>query len=297
MNAGIKTNSAKAWFLACRPKTLTGAAAPVLVAIALAWHDMKGEILWTPALLCLLFALLMQIDANLVNDYFDGIRGKDTAERLGPERAIAQGWITPRAMRIGLIVCTLLAAAAGLPLIAYGGRLMLLIGLACMVFCLLYTTHLASLGMGDILVLLFFGIVPVCITYYILTKCVSGSAFVFSIAMGLVTDLLLTVNNYRDRELDAKVGKKTLVVFIGESLSETLYLLLGLVAFFISYAIFHVENKWWKIFILIPFLILHIRNYTRLRDINHGKELNQVLGTTAAGIFLFAVLLSVSIII
>ena len=88
----IRTNSPRAWLLASRPKTLTGAAVPVLIALSAAWHEAPSDFLWLPAALCLLFALLMQVDANLVNDYFDWADGVDTAERLGPERAVAQGW-------------------------------------------------------------------------------------------------------------------------------------------------------------------------------------------------------------
>ena len=103
----ISTNSFKAWYLASRPKTLTGAAAPILIALSAAWKDLSLEnrdFLWLPGLLCLAFALLMQIDANFINDYFDFKKGVDTEERLGPKRACAQGWITLKAND-----CTLLS--------------------------------------------------------------------------------------------------------------------------------------------------------------------------------------------
>jgi 1,4-dihydroxy-2-naphthoate octaprenyltransferase len=109
----VKTNSLHAWWLAARPKTLTGAAAPVILALSAA-YGIYGHIDWIPALLCLSFALLMQVDANLVNDYFDCIRGVDTQERLGPERACSQGWITLPAMRMGIGITTLLLSILGL---------------------------------------------------------------------------------------------------------------------------------------------------------------------------------------
>ena len=111
----IRINSTKAWWLAARPKTLTGAAAPVMVALSAAWADLHHLDL-TAATLCMLFALLMQVDANLVNDYFDFVRGRDDrATRLGPPRACVEGWITPRAMRWGISVTTVLACLVGLP--------------------------------------------------------------------------------------------------------------------------------------------------------------------------------------
>ena len=168
----VKQDSARAWLLAARPKTLTGAMVPVMIGLALAYNDAQeymGDVFsWTAAGLCLLFAILMQVDANFVNDLFDYARGNDdTATRLGPLRACTQGWVTVDAMKQAIALTTCVACAAGLPLVWYGGMEMIAIGLLCVVFCFLYTTHLSYIGMGDVLVLVFFGIVPVCITYYI----------------------------------------------------------------------------------------------------------------------------------
>lgn len=176
----VTVNSGKAFLLAARPKTLSGAAVPVMIGVALAIHDMGWERFLTPvagdwyrmplvpALLCFLFAMVMQVDANFVNDYFDCVRGKDDREtRLGPKRACTEGWVTLPAMRRCLVVTTALACLVGLPLVCFGGWEMVLVGAACVLFCFLYTTLLAQHGMGDVLVLLFFGLVPVCLTYYV----------------------------------------------------------------------------------------------------------------------------------
>ena len=149
----IETNSIKAWYLAARPKTLTAAAVPVLLGIALAYKDAQ-QIQTLPALLCLLFAWVMQIDSNLVNDYFDFKHGNDDETRLGPKRACAEGWITLGAMKWGIILTTLLGCAIGLPLVLFGGWEMVIVGICCVVFCFLYTTCLSYLGMGDILSLI-----------------------------------------------------------------------------------------------------------------------------------------------
>ena len=125
----VQVNSIKAWLLAARPKTLAGAATPVLLGCALAYADSCFQM--TPALLCFAFAFLMQIDANFINDYFDYLKGSDREDRLGPERACAQGWITLNAMRKGIALTTATACLAGLCLLAYGGIEMIPVGILC----------------------------------------------------------------------------------------------------------------------------------------------------------------------
>ena len=172
---------------------------------------------------------MMQIDANLINDYFDCVNGVDGEERLGPKRACAQGWVTLPAMRRAIAITTILALLMAFPTVWWGGWPLVIIGLLCALFAFLYTTCLARLGLGDILVLVFFGIIPVCVTYYIQLHEVPTCVWVLSVAMGLVTDNLLIVNNYRDRDTDAQVGKNTLVISIGARATEWLYLLLGII--------------------------------------------------------------------
>ena len=115
--------------LATRPKTLAGAAVPVLLGCALAGAD--GGFQTLPAVLCFLFAFLMQIDANLINDYYDYVKGADREDRLGPERAFAQGWISFLAMRSGIVVTTILACAVGCGLLWYGGWELVIVGVVC----------------------------------------------------------------------------------------------------------------------------------------------------------------------
>ena len=124
-------NSLKYWILAARPKTLTAALIPVLTATALAYSEGQGK--WLPALLCCLFAALMQVVANFINDLFDFKKGTDREDRLGPERACAQGWISPRAMQWGIAIMLLLACVVGCCLLPYGGCVLIGIGVACVV--------------------------------------------------------------------------------------------------------------------------------------------------------------------
>ena len=217
----VKTNSLKAWFLAARPKTLTGAIAPVLVGAAFAFANCQLSTVNCQLstvncqfALCLLFAIFMQINANLINDYFDFKKGTDREDRLGPERACAQGWITPRAMQWGIAVMTFLSCCVGLAILLFNLQWeLLLVGIFCVLFCFLYTTHLSYLGWGDLLVLIFFGFVPVVFTCYVMCPSSFGegwggtSVLIASLAMGLATDNLLMVNNYRDRHQDKVSGK------------------------------------------------------------------------------------------
>lgn len=296
----VQCNSAKAWFLAARPKTLTGAAVPVMIGTAWAILDMQGIIRITPVVLCFLFAFVMQIDANFINDYLDFVRGNDDETRLGPRRACAQGWILPATMRIGIGLTTLLACLVGLPLIYYGGMEMLLVGAVCVVFCFLYTTHLSYLGMGDILVLVFFGIIPVCVTYYLAVPSyaahITWQVFLSSIACGLVIDTLLIVNNYRDIENDRRAHKMTMVVMMGASLSRTVYLMLGWVACMIG-LVFLFHGHVWAFVLPLFYALLHTLTYRRMCRIRQGKALNLILGETARNIFIYGILLTVGLII
>lgn len=275
--------------MAARPKTLTGAAVPVMLALGAARAD--GTFLWVPAVLCLLTAFLLQIDANFINDYYDFRKGLDDETRLGPKRACAEGWITLPAMRWGIACVTLLSALTGLPLIVYGGWPMLLVGAACLVFCFLYTTIMARLGLGDVLVLVFFGLIPVCISYYLQCHTCTWTVAALSVACGLVTDCLLIVNNYRDRDTDRAGGKITLVVRIGGKAAEILYLWLGLAAVGLCQTLW-ADGKAVAALLSLLYLIPHVATWQRMRRIGRGRELNAVLGDTARNILIFGVLVT-----
>lgn len=297
MTTQIHPDSARAWLLAARPKTLTGAAVPVMLGCALAASE--GRFALLPALLCLAFALLMQIDANLINDLWDYLKGSDGQDRLGPERACAQGWISPGAMRRGIAVTTATACLAGCGLLFYGGWWLVAVGAACVLFAFLYTAGpypLAYHGWGDLLVLLFFGFVPVGCTYYILSGGWTWQAAVVSAASGLTIDTLLMVNNYRDREQDARSGKRTLVVRLGGRAGATLYLLLGFTAAACCLALL-TDGRIWAALLPLLCLPFHIRTWRRMVRIGRGRELNAILGATSRNILLFGLLLAAGLLL
>ena len=184
----------------------------------------------------------MQIDANFINDYFDYLKGSDREDRLGPERACAQGWITLNAMRKGIALTTATACLAGLCLLAYGGIEMIPVGILCILFAFLYTAGpypLAYHGWGDILVIVFFGFVPVGCTYYVMCRSWTWNVTLASLACGLIIDTLLMVNNYRDRDQDDKKRKENNRSTLGSQCRATIIPIFGIgcrMALFIVYS-------------------------------------------------------------
>ena len=297
----VRQDSLQAWLLAARPKTLSGAAVPVMIGVALVFVDAQeyGDDVfsWTAAALCLLFAFIMQIDANFVNDFFDYAKGNDdSASRLGPLRACTQGWVKTDSMKKAIASTTVLACLVGLPLVYYGGLEMILVGLLCVVFCFLYTTHLSYVGLGDVLVLVFFGIVPVCCTYYIQLHTLTWQVFVASIACGLVIDGLLIVNNYRDRYNDERDGKMTLVVRIGSEAAEWLYLILGMVACLLG-VVFWLNGHVLAFVLPLIYLLMHIYTWLKLKRINFGRQLNECLGETARNMFVYGLTVALGLLL
>ena len=299
--ANIETDSVKAWLLAARPKTLAGAAVPVMIGASLAYVDVAqyehGAFRWLAAVLCFLFAFIMQVDANFINDFFDFTNGADDSEtRFGPRRACAQGWVKLDSMKRAIALTTCLACLVGLPLVWYGGLEMILIGLLCLVFCFLYTTHLSYMGLGDVLVLVFFGVVPVCISYYIQLHTCTWQVFLASLACGLVIDGLLIVNNFRDRDNDRAVGKNTLVVRIGDKANLALYLGVGVTAC-LTGLVFWLNGHVLAFVLPLLYLVLHVFTYLKIKRIHQGKALNLCLGETARNIFVYGLTVAAGVLL
>lgn len=288
----MKQNSPKAWILAARPKTLSAALIPVVLASALAAS--QGKFSLTPAMLCVLFATFMQIAANFINDLFDFLKKTDRDDRLGPERACQQGWITPRAMRWGIAATLAIACAAGLCLLPYGGWVLVGIGAVCVMFAFLYTTLLSYCGFGDVLVWVFFGFVPVAGTYYVEAGGFCCEVWLLSAACGLLIDTLLVLNNYRDREQDRLSGKRTLVVVLGERFGSLFYLLQG-VAAYVLVAFMSLEGNLWLAILPMLYLLPHYLTWRKMTQIREGRALNRILGFTSRNMLTFALLTAVAL--
>ncbi len=301
----IKINSVKAWMLAARPKTLAAAIVPVLVGCALAYH--YHSLQWIPALACLFFAMLMQVAANFINDLFDYLKGSDGEDRLGPLRATAQGWISMPAMKKGIFLVILLACLIGSILIFYGGWEMILVGCFCALFAYFYTSGpypLAYNGLGDVAVIIFFGLVAVGFTCYVQTLCWTKVIAFSGLATGMVVNTLLVLNNYRDRETDRKSGKRTIVVRFGEPFGRYLYLFSGVLAVLIVCIVFFfgkgAESACRSLclsFSTIFYLIPHFLTWKKINKIRNGKALNGLIGETSRNMLFFALLLSLGLII
>lgn len=312
----IKQNSPQAWVKAARPITLTGALIPVILATALAHHN--GCLQLKIAILCALFACGMQIVANMVNDIVDFLRGTDREDRLGPPRACAQGWILPCTMNVGIAIVLLISIIFGIGILScclghlyWGGFEILAIGISCIFFAFLYTTKLSYLGWGDILVLVFFGIVPVAGTYYAqavvsandiesqtITELLPMEMWLLSLISGIAIDALLVVNNFRDREQDKVSGKKTPIARLGAWFGYAQHLLItilvGTLIYYVLCLLFGYPH--WGHFYVIPIYGgLQLSILVALYSINRGKKLNILLGATSLSMTLMAILLSIAI--
>ena len=295
-------SSLKPWLLAARPKTLTGAMIPVILGSALAYHD--GALKWSLVICCALFAGFMQIAANMINDLYDFQKGTDREDRLGPARACAQGWITPKAMRKGIAVVLCLATMAGLAALLlcwkdlpYHGIELAATGVLCILFAFLYTYGLSYMGLGDILVLIFFGLVPVCGTYYIQAHAITAPTILLGFISGISIDALLVINNYRDREQDLISGKRTIIVLGGARFGRMLYFGIGLVCAILCIVLGYMikgQQLYFQI-VAYTYLILHIYAFSEMRRIGSGKALNKVLGLTSMNMFLLSLLLAAAI--
>lgn len=290
--------AAKAIFLAARPRTLPAALAPVLLGSACA--AVVGKFAWIPAICAGLFALFAQIASNLANDYGDFKKGADTAERLGPERATAQGWLTPQQTLTAALVSVFIAVACGMSLVAFGGVWMLAVGAVSVLACLAYSLGpfpLAYHGLGDVFVIVFFGLVAVAFTTW--TQALEFPPFMWLIALacGLGANNILLINNLRDRETDTKANKRTSVVIFGENFALGFYKF-NLVFLFLTPLILRYAFGMQALCILLPMVVLPWQIAPILKVLQNYKdprELNPLLGKSAQLLLLFALLQSLGL--
>ncbi len=210
----VSPNELEKWILASRPKTWIASLSPVLIGTSMA-----PSISWFIFALTALFSLLIQIGTNYANDYFDFLSGADTHERIGPKRAVQQGWIRPDTMKKATIIVFAAAFIVAIPLMFIAGIWSLIITAFAITFGILYTggpKPLGYLGLGEILVFVFFGPIACCGSFFLQTHTVNTAVLFASIAPGLFSCALLIANNLRDEITDRKANKKTLVVRFGQ---------------------------------------------------------------------------------
>jgi 1,4-dihydroxy-2-naphthoate polyprenyltransferase len=229
--------TAAQWLAGARPRTLPAAVAPVLVGTGAA-AALDGFRLG-PALLALVVALALQVAVNYANDYSDGTRGTDTA-RVGPMRLVGSGAATPRQVLLAAMASFAVAAVAGLVLAALSSWWLLAVGAACIAAAWTYTGGPIPYGyraLGEVFVFVFFGLVAVVGTTFVQTGSVEGLAVAAAVPIGLLIVAILVVNNLRDVEGDAAVGKRTLAVLVGDRGTRVLFAALPVVAFAVVVAI------------------------------------------------------------
>lgn len=269
----------------------------VIAATALAWHD--GGFSPGPALASFAIALLLQIGSNLANDVYDDERGADTAERLGPQRATHQGWLTRRQVKTGMGIVFALAFALGLYLTWVRGWLVLVIGVAAILSAIAYTGGpypLGYHGLGEVFVFTFFGPVSVVGTYWVQTGAAKVDAWAVSVPLGLLITAILVVNNLRDIEQDRAAGKRTIAVRIGARATKVQWA--ALVALAYVAVIASVAARIHPAGGLAALLSAPLA-YTTGRTVftKTGVVLNQALASTGKLALAFGVLFSIGILI
>ncbi|HEY4884454.1 MAG TPA: 1,4-dihydroxy-2-naphthoate polyprenyltransferase [Myxococcales bacterium] len=271
------------WLMAARPRTLSAAVSPVLVGTAIAHR--AGALRPLPALLALLASLFIQIGTNFANDYSDFKHGAD-ANRLGPQRVTQSGLVAPRTVKLAAWIAFGISGLLGIALAALSGWPVIAIGVASVAAGWLYTGGpwpLGYHGLGDLFVFVFFGLVATCGTAYAQALFVPREAWVAGAAVGSLATAILVVNNLRDRQTDAKVGKNTLAVKVGGAASRAQYVVLVVAPFALALLL---GTAWPLLALLAALPALR----TVLRE--EGAALNRGLGQTARLQILYSVLLA-----
>ncbi len=285
------------WLMAARPKTLPAAATPVIVGSAVAFSE--GAFHFWPALAALLGALLLQIGANLSNDYFDFKKGADTHARQGPLRVTQAGLLTPRQVLAGTWAVFGLAALCGLYLALQAGWLVVIAGLLSIAAALAYTGGpfpLGYNGLGEVFVFIFFGLVAVVGADFVQSGQISPLALWAALPIGLLTVNILVVNNLRDVETDRASGKKTLAARFGAAWARREYLLVLVVVYLLPLLMWldgaapvWVLLAWTSAPLALPIL--------RLVDHESGPRLNLALAKTGQFELVYGVLFSLGLLI
>jgi len=289
--------SARVFFEAARPRTLSAAVVPVLVGSAVAAS--RGAFRADVFVAALAAALLIQVGTNYANDVSDHLRGADTPDRLGPARATALGLATPRAMTLAAALAFALATIFGLYLVSIGGVPVLAVGIASIVAGVLYTGGpwpLGYHGLGDLVCFIFFGIIPVATMVYLHTGSVSAAAWWAAIPVACIVTAILVVNNLRDLDQDRLAGKRTLAVVLGRLGTRVWFSVLLAVAYLTPLLGWALE-----VFPLAVFLVaLTAPLAQKLGDtVSHqtGRDLNSALVGTSRLHLLFGLLLSAGLLL
>jgi 1,4-dihydroxy-2-naphthoate octaprenyltransferase len=286
------------WIMAARPRTLSLSFTPVLVGTAMAWSA-DGEVLWLPVLAALIASMFIQLGTNLHNDAADFERGSDGPDRIGPPRVTASGLLSATTVNRGALVCFAIAALLGLYLTYVGGWPILLLGILSIAAGWGYTGGpypIAYTPLGEVFVVAFFGVAAVAGTYFLCRGHISASALTSGVAIGSLTGAVLLVNNHRDVESDARVGRRTLPIVAGSATTIAVYAALMLLPFALLPLIGRglPRGHVWAAFIAAPLALALIWRFAREP---RGPAFNQILVQTVQVQLAFSLLLSVGLLL
>ena len=285
------TTGLSLWLAGARPRTLPAAVAPVLAGTAVAVH-LDGAVPWK-AVLALAVSLALQVGVNYANDYSDGIRGTDDA-RVGPVRLVGSGLASPRSVKLAAFVAFAVAGLAGLVLAATTAWWLVAVGVVAILAAWFYTGGSAPygyLGLGELMVFVFFGLVAVVGTTYVQTESFEWAALYAAVGIGALACAILVVNNLRDVPSDREVGKRTLAVLLGPERTRGLYALLVLAAAAAVGAV-AAATTWWALAGL-GFLLVMVAPLRTVLARATGPALVPVLQQTGIGELVWAVLVTV----
>lgn len=297
----------RAWIEAMRLRTLPVSIAGVVAALGYARLLEHANV--TVFILCILFAVLAQIASNFANEYYDFKAGRDIPGRQGPRRGVTEGDITPEAMKRATLATLAAACAVGLSLFFWGGWVILVFGIIIVLGVFAYSAGpfpLSSNGLGEVAVIAFFGVAPVCLTFFLMCGYVDTYVVAGSIAIGLMGANVLLVNNIRDEADDRAVRKNTIVVLLGRRTGSFFYLVNGWVAVWLmGSAWMYIGRQWW----IVPavYLFVHTLVWYRIDTLSRklmvsrratsdsGKSpLNPFLGMTACLMAVYALLFAIA---
>lgn len=295
---GVVGSKLSAWVMAARPKTLSLSMTPVVVGTALAWAA-ERQIRWPAVLAALVASACIQLGTNMHNDAADSWRGGDGPDRVGPPRATASGLLEGRAVSHAACGAFAVAALMGAYLIWVGGWPIFLLGLLSILSGWAYTggpVPIAYTPLGELFVIAFFGLGAVCGTYWLCTGELSAAAIAAGLAVGCLTGAVLLVNNHRDADADARVGRRTLAIIAGPRATTWFYAALMLIPFGLLIAIGQTVPRGhvWPALLALPLagiLIYHFGREPR------GRGFNRILVQTVKVQLLFSLLLAVGLVL
>jgi 1,4-dihydroxy-2-naphthoate polyprenyltransferase len=286
--------TAQQWVSAARPRTLTAAVAPVLVGSGAGYA--LGGFSAVRFVLALAISLALQVGVNYANDYSDGIRGTD-ASRVGPARLVGSGAAEPRTVRLAAFGCLAIAGIAGLVLAAMTSWWLVPFGAACVAAAWFYTggpRPYGYAGFGEVFVFVFFGLVAVLGTTYVQAGRISLTAVVAAIGIGLLACAILMANNLRDVYTDARSGKRTLAVLLGEHVARRVYVLM-IAGAFLAVVVAGLQRPWCLLALLAA--VLAVEPARAVVRGARGPALVPVLGATARLEIVYAALLTVGLVL